>query len=222
MNCLICNRQISSNYRLCEEHNHEKEDIIKKLENNQKNLQLNIFKMILNLENNIILNKSNNNQDYLNLLSMMEFSRNIQTNKENYYSHDRIIQEFNLIKKLTLFECLNHDTRKKWPANIRCNDGHYVRSRAEKIIDDWLYENDVKHEYERTLFLDDKEYLPDFYLPKQKVYIEYYGLNDKNYQEHSKNKMKDYKNKSLNIITIYDKDIDNINDILMRSLKKYN
>ena len=31
-------------------------------------------------------------------------------------------------------------------ANYRCMDGHYVRSRAEVMIDNWLYTNGIAHE----------------------------------------------------------------------------
>ena len=37
------------------------------------------------------------------------------------------------------------------PANYRCMDGHYVRSRAEVMIDNWLYGNGIADAYERKL-----------------------------------------------------------------------
>jgi hypothetical protein len=38
---------------------------------------------------------------------------------------------------------------------IRTQDGHHVRSRGEKEIDDWLFENHIRHEYEKPV----KKYL---------------------------------------------------------------
>lgn len=41
------------------------------------------------------------------------------------------------------------DYRKKYLPEFRADDGHYVRSQGEMIIDNWLYNNNYLHEYEK-------------------------------------------------------------------------
>lgn len=66
------------------------------------------------------------------------------------------------------------DPRQRYPANYRTSDGHYVRSRAEVMIDDWLYNHHIAHAYERKLPVAEDS-ISDFYLPQGNVYIEILG-----------------------------------------------
>ncbi|MFX1260089.1 MAG: topoisomerase DNA-binding C4 zinc finger domain-containing protein, partial [Promethearchaeota archaeon] len=57
-----------------------------------------------------------------------------------------------------------------------------VKSIAERDIANFLFMNNVKFEYEPLVdwvddSKEDKEYHPDFYLPKYDIYIEHWGLN---------------------------------------------
>ena len=70
------------------------------------------------------------------------------------------------------------DYRKKWPAKYRCDDGHYVRSKNEQLVDNWLYHHQICHAYE-VLVVDRKnnvEYISDFYLPHLNTYMEVWGF----------------------------------------------
>ena len=64
----------------------------------------------------------------------------------------------------------DHDYRKKWPATYRCEDGHYVRSKNEQLVDNWLYHHNICHAYELLVVdkRDGKEYINDFYLPQRR------------------------------------------------------
>ena len=62
-------------------------------------------------------------------------------------------------------------------AKLRTTDGHWVRSRAEVMIDNWLYMAELVHAYERRLPIEEEVYC-DFYIPAGKVYIEYWGYED--------------------------------------------
>ena len=88
-------------------------------------------------------------------------------------------------------EKFHQDFRKKYPADIRANDGHWVRSKAEKIIDDYLYRNKIVHSYERKI-PNHKVYC-DFYIPGFKIWIEYWGLDDPEYIEQREKKIQIYK-----------------------------
>jgi len=54
--------------------------------------------------------------------------------------------------------------REKFEAKHRTQDGHYVRSKAEMIIDNLLYQYGIVHAYERKLPIEEDVY-SDFYIP---------------------------------------------------------
>ena len=116
----------------------------------------------------------------------------------------------------------NTDFRSKFPANFRTLDGHFVRSKAEVIIDNYLYQNQIIHAYERKVPIEEELYC-DFYIPAgKKVYIEYWGLEeDKKYANRKEVKIDLYKKSELNLIELRDSDISNLDDILPGKLLKY-
>ena len=67
--------------------------------------------------------------------------------------------------------------RDKFKAEYRTNDGHYVRSRAEVIISNWLFSECIAHAYEKRVPIEEDVYC-DFYIPKGKIYIEFWGYED--------------------------------------------
>ena len=114
------------------------------------------------------------------------------------------------------------DFRQKYPANYRTQDGHRVRSRAEAMIDDYLYRNDIVHAYERRLPGIDEDVLSDFYLPKGKVYIEFWGMEEnEKYQARKKKKLEIYSKEGFSLIELNDVDIQSIDDVLPKKLIKY-
>lgn len=111
--------------------------------------------------------------------------------------------------------------REKFEATHRSADGHYVRSRAEMLIDNWLYMSEIVHAYERKLPIEEDVYC-DFYLPVGKVYIEFWGLeNDAKYNERKKTKLEIYKKYGFNLIELEDKDILNLDDVFPKKLLKF-
>lgn len=116
----------------------------------------------------------------------------------------------------------NSNFREKFRAEYRTADGHQVRSRAEVMIDDWLYRNEIIHAYERKLPIRENLY-SDFYLPKGNVYIEYWGYNSDNqtYEYRKRKKIAIYRKYSLNLIEMNDDDIRNLDDILPNKLLKF-
>jgi hypothetical protein len=116
--------------------------------------------------------------------------------------------------------------REKFEAKYRTIDGHYVRSKAEMLIDNWLYQYGLIHAYERKLPIEEDVYC-DFYIPSgigrtQAVYIEYWGLeNDPKYQERKKKKIDIYNKEGFSLIELTDDDILNIDDLLPKKLLKF-
>lgn len=111
--------------------------------------------------------------------------------------------------------------RGRFPATHRTSDGHLVRSRAEMLIDNWLYMNEVVHAYERKVPISEDVY-SDFYIPTGKVFIEFWGMeSDPKYVERKTQKLEIYKKYRLNLIELHDKDIENLDDILPRELLRF-
>jgi hypothetical protein len=114
------------------------------------------------------------------------------------------------------------DFRSKFPANFRTQDGHQVRSRAEVLIDNWLYMQGLVHAYERRLPIEQECYC-DFYLPGGKgVYIEFWGMeSDPKYAARQAAKRAIYAKHNLRLIELNDADIERLDDVLPRMLLKF-
>lgn len=113
------------------------------------------------------------------------------------------------------------DIRKKWSAPFRCLDGHYVRSKAEVIIDDCLYNQNIVHSYEKAIFApndQNKMFFCDFYIPSRDLYIEYWGKDDEDYQARREEKEELYRDTGKRVLSLEDKDIQNIEDVLIKAL----
>jgi hypothetical protein len=111
--------------------------------------------------------------------------------------------------------------REKFPATLRTKDGHMVRSRAEVIIDNALYDYKLAHAYERKLPIEEDLY-SDFFIPTENVYIEFWGMeNDPKYAERKKVKLEIYKKYDFKLIELNDSDISNLDDHLPKKLLKY-
>ncbi len=115
----------------------------------------------------------------------------------------------------------NDEFRQKFKAEHRCTDGHYVRSKSEMLIDNWLYMAEVIHAYERKLPIAEDVYC-DFYLPTGKVYIEYWGYEENSkYLKRKEDKQSIYKKYEFNLIELTEQDVQNLDDILPRELLRY-
>jgi hypothetical protein len=120
-----------------------------------------------------------------------------------------------------------NDFRKTYPAEYRTKDGHYVRSKAEQIIDDSLYLWGIPHAYEKKLPNTDHNVYSDFHIPSGKgrpkaVYIEYWGMeNDEKYNQRKNKKIEIYDSLGLNLIQLNDADIKNIEDALQKYLRQH-
>lgn len=116
-------------------------------------------------------------------------------------------------------------------------DGHILKSKSERDIDNYLFDNNISHVYERELSYgsSEKEVLhPDFFLPNylgkdKHVYIEHWGYNENNikYIETMKFKIPIYerlcKEERITLICTYEKtDAGKIDTVLERKLKRSN
>jgi len=115
---------------------------------------------------------------------------------------------------------IEEDYRKKYPRRYRTQDGHYVRTKSEAIIDNWLYNNMIVHAYERKVPIKEDIHC-DFFIPQAKCYIEYWGMEDEAYLERKKKKQKLYRKHKLKLIELTEADIENIDDVLPKKLMKF-
>ena len=111
--------------------------------------------------------------------------------------------------------------REKFPAKERAKDGHLVRSKAEIIIDNWLYDSKITHAYERRLPIEEELYC-DFFINNgngKGVYIEYWGYeNDEKYKLRKDRKLETYKKYGFQLIELTDKEISSLDDVFPRKL----
>ena len=112
--------------------------------------------------------------------------------------------------------------REKFIPTHRATDGHWVRSRAEMLIDNWLYMSGIAHAYERQLPVEEDLFC-DFYIPEGKVYIEYWGMEkDPKYAARKKEKIEIYQKYGFSLIELSDEHIKNLDDYLPKVLLKHN
>lgn len=156
------------------------------------------------------------------------YNKNQENNKKYKNDNDNAVEDNTIITDTETI-----DFRKQFPADIHCNDGHYVRSKDERAIDDHLFSvAKLCHAYEPKFRLDKKEqeickkagkdykcFYPDFYIPEYNLYIEYFGLNDEEHNQKKELKIKIMSNrKDINFRYLTYKDqnilIDKLEDIL--------
>ena len=128
------------------------------------------------------------------------------------------------VKKCAEFSKLEAE----YESDLTCDDGHMVKSPYEKIIDNWLYSEGIKHAYEAKLDIDEThDITPDFYIPEyngiKNIYIEFWGYGDSNakYQKIKEYKMKIYPElvKRDNIAVIYLSKAEVDNDSYKKKIK---
>lgn len=114
-----------------------------------------------------------------------------------------------------------------------CKDGHIVKSKSEREIDNYLFEKGISHAYEKSLPYGktEKEVLhPDFFLPHylgrdKHVWLEHWGYNDNNrdYTKTKKFKMDIYEKLGITLVCTYEEtDTSDIDSALDRKLNKAN
>jgi len=108
----------------------------------------------------------------------------------------------------------------RYTPKYRTQDGHFVRSRAEVMIANWLYMNSIRFEYEKRLPIPENV-LTDFYLIDTDTYIEHWGLeNDEAYSQRKHQKIEIYKRYGLKLISLSSDDIFDLDTSLTALLSR--
>lgn len=161
-----------------------------------------------------------------NLCYLFAISQNLEDNpayEDNKDIQDKFYHRQSKEKFVDNFK--NVDYRKKWPNDYQCDDGHYVRSFYELILDNWLYHHNIRHEYEKSIYMpsDPNEIvLTDFYLPDTDIYIEVWGIeNNKEYTDREAKKKELYDKNHYKRIDLTKEHLKRLNDILPRKIDKH-
>lgn len=111
--------------------------------------------------------------------------------------------------------------RQKFEAKHRTLDGHYVRSKGELLIDNWLYLAGVVHAYERQLPID-QDVTSDFYLPGGKVYLQFWGSDTGEMLEVEREKIRAvYEQHNFNLIEVEPSELDKLDEVLPKRLRQF-
>jgi len=115
------------------------------------------------------------------------------------------------------------DTQRILSGRIKSKRGVLVRSKSERLIDDWLYDHNIRAEYERSLPLAGFVVSPDFYLPDFGIYIEHLGLLDsqEDYRRDWHWKKSLYDANNVKYITLTESDINDLDRNLSIKLRDY-
>lgn len=133
------------------------------------------------------------------------------------FSH--LIKDSQIFWKIVLFSALffviKISFRRKYGRKGYTRKGEYVKSRAEKIIADYLLSRGVRYRYEQPVC----GYRPDFYLPDYDAYIEFWGLpNLPQYRDKMNKKKAVYASNGVKVIDVYSKDLNHLNGVIGRRL----
>lgn len=107
-------------------------------------------------------------------------------------------------------------------ARFRTDDGHFVRSKAEVLIDNWLYAHGLAHAYEPLL--PGGNYLGDFFIPTKEggFYIEFWGLaGNPAYDRKRETKTKVYRDFSLRLMDLLETDMASLDDALKTKFSQF-
>lgn len=133
-------------------------------------------------------------------------------------------------KKITVVidKCLNTEIIDKYGnKKVRCESGVYVRSGSEARIADKLFSRGIRVVYEQSVsYVDEKTgetkvLHPDFYLPDEKLYIEYNGYTGKEYEKMKNFSEKIYAAKGLRVLVMSNNDTDNLEEFFAKHLKNW-
>ena len=115
------------------------------------------------------------------------------------------------------------DFRRRWRADFRCEDGHYVRSKNELIVDNWLYSHGIPHAYEKSVYDQETDdwLCSDFFVPSKSLYIEIWGLTSQEYESNRKRKVELYRRLGCRLLEIDGDDVKNIDDVLSRVFARH-
>ncbi len=140
------------------------------------------------------------------------------------YNNKELLVKINNCKDIEILD-------ESYEGHYTCDDGHIVKSKSERDIDNYLFENGIPHAYERAFIPESDPSIilkPDFTLPNyngsgKDVIIEHWGYNENNieYKKSKKYKIGIYQKENVTLISTTEKDIQDYKVSLKRKLATF-
>ena len=102
----------------------------------------------------------------------------------------------------------------------KAKDGHYVKSFAEKLIDEWLHDHlPYPHQYNLSVNKNGHQLMCDWYIQGIDSYLEYWETPSTEQTNAEYVKHRFYRAHSLRVTDIYENDLPKINEVMMSKLR---
>lgn len=158
----------------------------------------------------------------------------IITENNNLFPSTEMLNERGISKKILAKHGGVVSVRKKMGYTkglLKAEDGHYVKSNPELIVDNALFHNKILHKYDGKI-IDNLKDIPvkyrnkknkyrfDFYCSEYDIYIEVWGMDKGNskinieYREQKRKKLKFYDDCNLKLIELCYEDFENIDKLI--------
>lgn len=187
----------------------------------------NIYKDKKNIEEII------NNFEFLKIQRRFIFSQYFMNNYKNYETYDEFVDAY-VAHKLDEARTIGVQSLiDEWVERQMLKDsaitsikGEYVKSAGEMVIANFLYTNGIDYSYEDVydeIMENGSIYKPDFTIDYagEKIYIEYFGLDDPEYNKIKKIKEEFHTSRGNKFIEINRLPLDQIVDELDSKLKEF-
>ena len=159
-----------------------------------------IKEAVQSFDNVINLNKSYENKEAISLFDEIKIERGVQVKASEMMERSENIQP-----------------------TFKTKTGHLVRTRAEMMIANFLFDNNLLFQYNNVATWADKdEFRASFYIPKLDLYIDHHPYDYlKEYQKVMKAKLKQYEKHKKKHIYIASEDEKNIEEAIRLKMKPY-
>ncbi len=110
------------------------------------------------------------------------------------------------------------------PGKYRTRDGHWVRSKSERDIANFLFDQRIPYAYERRTSVGGRDIWPDFFLPdlgEKGIFLEHFGGDSAEYLRQANEKARLFKVDGKKLIATNETDSADIEASLIRKLGPY-
>jgi len=113
-------------------------------------------------------------------------------------------------------------SKKKWETSVtfKTKSGIRVRSKIEKIIADFLFDQGIRFVYEPIVNLGGFYVMPDFYLVDYEIFIEHFGLENQEYKASAEAKLGRFHMFKMRVVCTYPADEPDIEAVLTEKLRE--
>jgi|TARA_Y100000310_G_C20652922_1_gene800445 tetratricopeptide (TPR) repeat protein len=173
-----------------------------------------------------------NNADAWYKKGHMEFL--MEQIKEAMLSFDKVFEikkDYDNVEGIDLFEDIRgergikakHSKIVDKDIQFKTKTGHLVRNKAEKMIANFIYENNLMFQYNIAVTWADKDdFTATFYVPSLELYLEHFKLNNvKSHEKLMKSKVRQYEKNKKKLVYTTSEDERNLEEALKIRLKPY-